>query len=199
VTTRDRILDAALALFNEHGAAPVSTNHIAAALGISPGNLYYHFRNKEAIVRDLFERLYARWDAAFALPDDRPPTMADLVRLVRANYAVMWEYRFVYRELIPLIRRDETLRERWLVVRRRGYAGFHALVGIFVAAGVLRAPADATAVDRLADLCWLLSEFWLPSLEAGGLPVDGAQLERAVGLMLHVLDAIDAPALPTTE
>jgi AcrR family transcriptional regulator len=199
VSTRDRILDAALALFNEAGTAAASTNHVAAAAAISPGNLYYHFRNKEAIIRDLFERLFARWDAAFALPDDRPLATADLLRLVRANFAVMWDYRFAYRELIPLIRRDELLRDRWLAVRRRGYAGFRALVAVFVAAGVLRAPADPDAVERLADLCWLISEFWLASLEVSGLPVNADQLERGVALMLQVLApvAVDPSDAPT--
>ena len=59
MNTHDRILDTALRLFNQSGTAAVSTNHIAAALGMSPGNLYYHFRNKEAIIRDLFEQQYA--------------------------------------------------------------------------------------------------------------------------------------------
>ena len=112
--TRDRILECALELFNHNGEPNVTTLEIATELGISPGNLYYHFRNKEAIIRDLFERLFARWDEAFALPDDRPPTTTDLIRLVSANFAVMWDHRFAYRELIPLIRRDELLRRRWL-------------------------------------------------------------------------------------
>ena len=45
--TRGRILDAARRLFNERGTAAVSTNHIAAEAGLSPGNLYYHFADKQ--------------------------------------------------------------------------------------------------------------------------------------------------------
>jgi len=54
--TRDRILEASLVLFNEHGIAAVSTHRIAAELGISPGNLHYHFKSKEQILSWLFRR-----------------------------------------------------------------------------------------------------------------------------------------------
>jgi AcrR family transcriptional regulator len=194
---RDRILDTALALFNAAGTAPVSTNHIAAAASISSGNLYYHFRNKEQIVQALFERLFEAYERVFALPEDRAPTIADLRRLVRVNFDLLWDYRFAYRELAALLRRDEVLRERWLEVRQRGYTGFRELIAAFVTAGVVSAPADTAAIERLADLCWLISEFWLPSLEVSGQPVDAAQLDRGVALMLQVLNlTVDSARLP---
>ena len=54
-----RIVEGALELFNHADGATVTTNHIAAHLGMSPGNLYYHFRNREEIVRAIFPRVVA--------------------------------------------------------------------------------------------------------------------------------------------
>ena len=186
--TRDRILATALRLFNESGTAPISTNHIADALGISPGNLYYHFRNKEEIIRALFEQQFARWDADYVFPDDRPPNLDDLQQMVRATFVTAWEYRFMYRELIALLRRDEQLHQRWIAIRARGFEGFHALVELFVAAGVLRPVPDPAAITRLAELIWLISEFWLASVEVSGKTIDATQMQHGVELMLQVLD-----------
>jgi AcrR family transcriptional regulator len=185
--TRERILETARSLFNESGTAAISTNHIADALGISPGNLYYHFRNKEEIIRAIFEQQFAQWDRLYNLPDDRAPALADLERLVRATFELSWDYRFIYRELIALLRRDPLLQGRWVAVRERGFSGFRELVDQFVAGGVLRAPADPAETTRLAELCWLISEFWLASVEVSGALVDAAQMERGIALMLQTL------------
>jgi AcrR family transcriptional regulator len=185
--TRERILTTALRLFNESGTAQISTNHIADALGISPGNLYYHFRNKEEIIRALFEQQFARWDAEYAFRDDRLPNLDDLQQLVRAIFVTAWEYRFMYRELIALLRRDAQLQQRWVEIRARGFQGFHELFNFFVAAGVLRNPGDPVLVTRLAELVWLISEFWLASVEVSGETVDAAQMDHGVELMLQVL------------
>jgi AcrR family transcriptional regulator len=68
IDTKTRILDAALTLFNERGTSNVTTNHIAEALGMSPGNLYYHYRNKAEIVRGLFGRIMGEWALNYAVP-----------------------------------------------------------------------------------------------------------------------------------
>jgi AcrR family transcriptional regulator len=187
MTTKDRILDAALVLFNRQGTGAVSTNHIAEAAQISPGNLYYHYRNKEEIIRALFERLFALWDVTLTLPEDRYPTLDDLRRLVRANFEIMADYSFVYREIVALLRQDEALRKRYLAVRQRGYQGFREAIGALVEGGVLAAPPDEATVERLADLCWLISEFWLSELEVSGADIHESQMERGIDLMMQVL------------
>lgn len=187
MSTRERILDTALNLFNESGTAVVSTNHIAAACGISPGNLYYHFRNKEEIIRALFDRMFMMWGRSSGMPDDRRLALTDLQGIVRGAFAMLGEYRFIYRELIALLRRDEYLQKRWAELRERGFEGVRALFDHFAEAGVLRKPEDPEEMTRVAELVWLVSEFWPASVEMSGMPLETEQMDHGVALMLQVL------------
>lgn len=187
---RERILQNALTLFNQDGTAAISTNHIAEAAGVSPGNLYYHFRNKEEIIRALFEQLFHLWDVKLVLPDDRVPTLDDVETLVRVNFGILWNYRFAYREMVALLRQDAALQERYIAVRERGYYGFRQTIEVMTAAGVLPPVSYAEDVTRLADLCWLISEFWLAMLEMSGQPVTPEQIERGIKLMLYVIKPV---------
>jgi AcrR family transcriptional regulator len=188
MSTREKILDTALTLFNNEGTGAVSTNHIAEAAGISPGNLYYHFHNKDEIIRGLFERLFAANDAAFTLPEDSLPSLADLQAMVKTNYKILWQYRFAHRELAALLRADAELRSRFLAVRKRGFEGFHQLFSAFAEVGVIRPPKNPEVIQNLAETCWLITEFWLNSLEISGKTVNEAQMERGVTLMMQVLE-----------
>jgi AcrR family transcriptional regulator len=188
VGTKERILEAAVGLFNERGTAAVSTNHVAREASISPGNLYYHFRNKEEIIRAIFGRMMAAWEATFELPRDRAPTLADLRGMLGETYSVLWEYRFFYREFVALLRRDPELGRRYREVRERGLANTGFLLESFVAGGVLRKPEDPALVPRLANLFWLIVEFWLPFVEMGEERIGPERSREGVGLIMLVLE-----------
>jgi len=185
--TKDLIRETAIRLFNEKGTAAVSTDHIAEACGISPGNLYYHFDSKEDILRAIFERLFALWDAAFDLPAGHQPQLEDVQALVRKNFEIMWAYRFVYRELPALLCREAELKERYVAVRQRGFDGFGQLFAQFAAAGILARAETPQSVTDLAELCWLISEFWLSSVEVSGQAVNALAMERGVNLMMQIV------------
>jgi AcrR family transcriptional regulator len=58
-STRERILDVALELFNEQGYDKTSLREIADRLGVTKAALYYHFERKEDILLELHLRLHA--------------------------------------------------------------------------------------------------------------------------------------------
>jgi AcrR family transcriptional regulator len=185
--TKERIARTAMRLFNESGTAAVSTNHIAEAMGISPGNLYYHYRNKEEIIRAVFERMNFSWEELFALPQDRTPTLGDLRRILGETFSVLWEYRFFYREFVALMRRDPELGRRYRGVRERGLANTEFILASFVEGGVLRGLEGPNAVPKLATTLWLITEFWLPFVEMGEETVGPERLQEGVDLMMQVL------------
>ena len=92
-----------------------------------------------------------------------------------------------FRELAALLQRDPELKKRWLSVRERGFEGFAQLFNLFVAAGVLRAPTDPTEIRRLTELIWLISEFWLPTLEISDRTTRSDDFYHGVELMSQVM------------
>ncbi|HKH77220.1 MAG TPA: TetR/AcrR family transcriptional regulator [Rubrobacteraceae bacterium] len=186
-STKERVLGAAVRLFNEKGTAAISTNHIAEEAGISPGNLYYHYRNKDEIIREIFERVDAYWGEAYSLPTDGASTLGDMRAMVEETFAGLWEYRFFYRELAALTLRDPGLRERYLKVRDRGLSGTEALLRGFVEAGVLREPEDEAAIPELAKTLMLIAEHWLPFADAGGEELGPDRVREGAALMMRVL------------
>ena len=65
---------ATLDLFNRLGEPNVSTTLISAELGISPGNLYYHYPAKEELITKLFDRYDAALTELLRAADERRPT-----------------------------------------------------------------------------------------------------------------------------
>lgn len=69
LATRDSILDAAAALFAEHGVAGTTLQHIATAAGVTRGAIYWHFEDKGAMFNAMMERAAMPLEAAMALLD----------------------------------------------------------------------------------------------------------------------------------
>lgn len=162
---RSEILRTALALFNARGTAAVSTNHIAAELGISIGNLYWHFSDKDSIVRALYEEHTEKFDEMWN-PAVKPPDAAEvLVGALRRTFTISWERRFFYRELPALTRSDPELRKLYMAQRERRHAEIRAFQNSFVELGLLDVPGGDAGLARLEEMSWMISAFWLPHVE----------------------------------
>lgn len=107
--TRERILELSLRLFNEFGEPNITTTVIAEEMGISPGNLYYHFRNKDDIVNSLFIQFEVEIRRMLAVPEGRRPNIEDVWLYLHLMFELVWRYRFFYRDLSDLLSRNRKL------------------------------------------------------------------------------------------
>ncbi len=160
-STRDRILQTSLALFNAHGLPSVSTHRIAAEMGISTGNLHYHFKAKRLIVEWLFRRF-----------EDRLSTLGDVAGSVRAiddlwvalhlGFEAVNEYRFVYRDMAHLESEYPDTAAKSRALMARNLLNARALCEALAAQGVIRATAEEAEMLALqivfTSTCWLSFE-----------------------------------------
>lgn len=188
MNTRDRILEIALDLFNQHGTGAVSTNHIAAAAGISPGNLYYHFRNKEDIIRGIFALMEKTSREGFGDITGETPALGTEVFEETFRFICQFNRRFSFfkRELPALVMCDQQLKERFQAVHQETLALIRDLVDATVDAGIL-VPMSSRDRSLLAEMCWILTLFWPNYLEVSGEGDSEDGLDRGTEMVRFLL------------
>ena len=157
--TRERILETALALFNREGEPNVTTGDIADELNISPGNLYYHFRNKDDIIGELYAALDAKITPLTAVPPDRLPSADDLWLLLHLLFERMWEYRFFYRDLDEITSRNRRIALRFADFNQRGEATVMQLCRGMVQGGAMR--ASEREITAIAHNVLMIATYWM--------------------------------------
>lgn len=111
--TRERILELSLRLFNDFGEPNVTTTTISDEMNISPGNLYYHFRNKDDIVNAIFKQFEQELEPLLEAPAQRATNVEDVWLFLHLLFELIWRYRFLYRDLNDLLSRNRTLETRF--------------------------------------------------------------------------------------
>ncbi|WP_166361293.1 TetR/AcrR family transcriptional regulator [Pseudomonas akapageensis] len=157
--TRERIVQNSLELFNQQGERSVSTNHIAAHMEISPGNLYYHFANKQEIIAVLFSEYENLVDSFLRPPQGRPSTVDDKRFYLKELLAAMWNYRFLHRDLEHLLDSDAELAERYRRFSQRCLIQGQGIYRGFVDAGILH--MDKVQIESITLNAWIILTSWV--------------------------------------
>ncbi len=157
--TRQRILDTTLALYNERGEPQVSTSLIATELGISAGNLHYHFRRKDQLSAALLEQFVAEFDAQLPPPNWRADNVEDVWLLLHVLLETIWRYRFLFRDLSGIMSRDRRAGQRLATVFERSVIASHGICLGLVERGVMT--ATGAEIEALGENIAVVSLYWL--------------------------------------
>ena len=196
--TAERILEVALALFNRFGEPNVSTTLISAELRISPGNLYYHYAAKEELINTLFDRFECALGELLNAGDE-VRDVEDAWFFMHTLFELIWQYRFLYRDLNDLLSKNRRLETHFQAVLKNKTRAVKALLQGMSRAGTVQ--IDARELDATATSMVVVVTYWL-SFEYVRDPRRALEPENAQSALLrgaqHVLNLL-APYLESSQ
>lgn len=188
--TAERILEVTLDLFNRFGEPNVSTTLISAELNISPGNLYYHYPAKDELINSLFARYEKALDELLPAADG-VANVEDAWLFFHMLFELIWQYRFLYRDLNDLLSKNRKLETHFQFVLKNKARAVHALID-----GLARGHAmqiDARDAAPAAESMVVVLTYWL-SYEYVRDPRHALEAEAAATSMgrgaFHVLSLL---------
>ena len=160
--TAERILEVTLELFNRFGEPNVSTTLISAELKISPGNLYYHYPAKDELINALVDR-YERALAELLGAAEQVRNVEDAWLFVHMLFELIWNYRFLYRDLNDLLSKNRRLETHFQTVLRDKARAVQALLdGLTRGQAMSGAPLQSATVSNAMVVVltyWLSYEY----------------------------------------
>ncbi len=188
--TAERILEVTLDLFNRFGEPNVSTTLISAELSISPGNLYYHYPAKDELINSLFDR-YERALSELLNASDSVRDVEDAWFFMHTLFELIWQYRFLYRELNDLLSKNRRLETHFQWVLKNKTRSVKAMLDSMSRANTVS--IDSREVEATATSMVVVLTYWL-SFEYVRDPRNALEPENAQAALLrgahHVLNLL---------
>lgn len=164
MSTKDKIIQTSITLFNQHGERAITTNHIAAEMGISPGNLYYHFKNKEDILRHIYGLYREHLVTHFSPMDKNENVLSQLAGYLDALVELMWKFNFLYSNLADILSRDKVLKAQYIEQQAQLVEQIIGVIDGLQHANVI--DIDEHDKEELAHMVKLTVSFWAPYVKA---------------------------------
>ena len=161
LNTKQKILNASIHLFNTNGMANVRLQQIANEVGISPGNLAYHFRNKEAIIETINEDLYQA--SSEILSTYRIfPNLMDFDNQLTKYFTFIQKYPFYFLDLLEIERHYPKIQSKRQIHIAKMISQIRKRFDFNHQRGLIIVEPRPGVYDSIANTIWILISFWVP-------------------------------------
>ena len=185
--TKDKIIATAIDLFNIHGTKAISTNHIAKEMGISPGNLYYHFRSKNDIIRSISDNFSNELGSALKIQlDTISDFSSNLTSLFNRFFKIQKSYQFLFLEGVHLTKQDSKLLDNYTNLRSLIKKGYHELLSNLVKIKIMKRQS-LNIIDELLDTQWIIMWYWINHTILDRNTYDDFQIKKGIKLSFSII------------
>jgi len=177
--TKRKILDAALHLFNLYGLTNVRLQQIADEVGISVGNLAYHFYSKKAIVQQIDAEL-----SELLMPiisENRFfPSLIDFDNQLARYYHLLRNYSFYFIDLLELKRAYPKLYKNRAIYIQKIVLQIENWFNFNVESGLIKKEIRAQHYKVIAHTIWMIITFWMTQPLDRGIPEEQERIFKEV-------------------
>ena len=185
--TKDKIIATAIDLFNIHGTKAISTNHIAKEMGISPGNLYYHFRSKNDIIRSISDNFSNELGSVLKIQlDTISDFSSNLTSLFNRFFKIQQSYQFLFLEGVHLTKQDSKLLDNYTNLRSLIKKGYHELLSNLVKIKIMKRQS-LNIIDELLDTQWIIMWYWINHTIMDRNTYDDFQIKKGIKLSFSII------------
>ena len=185
--TKDKIIATAIKLFNLHGTKAISTNHIAKEMGISPGNLYYHFTSKHDIIRSISDNFSNELASVFQIQLDTISDFSNnLTILFNSIFKIQRSYQFLFLEGVHLTKQDSRLLDNYTKLRSLIKKGYYELLSNLVKIKIMK-KQSLHIIDDLLDTQWIIMWYWISHTVLDRNIYDDFQIKKGIKLSFSII------------
>ncbi|WPR76143.1 TetR/AcrR family transcriptional regulator [Algoriphagus sp. NG3] len=162
--TKDKIILKAIALYNETGVNSITSRHIAGEMGISHGNLDYHYKTKEDLLLAIHQKMRQEMSEIYAGQNEKYSSLENFHLLLIQFEEFQYHYRFFNLDVLDITRsfpEVSKLIQKTFEVRKKQT---EELFEKIKAENFLTAEYSY-ASDRLQHIIRMVISFWLSQRE----------------------------------
>ncbi|WP_151949674.1 TetR/AcrR family transcriptional regulator [Aliarcobacter butzleri] len=159
--SKKKIKKYALDLFNEKDTFSITTNHIALCAKISTGNLYYHYKNKEDIIIDIYEEMIGKFESlnSFEKILNSQNPLEELSKMYDLYLDIFWDYRFLMRDSSVLLSTLPKFKEIFIQRQNLRIEQIKMLIEYFISKDIFKQMSE-DEILLSAKLNWFISTYW---------------------------------------
>ena len=173
--TKEKILNAAILLFNRNGLPNVGLQQIADECSISVGNLAYHFQYKEDLMRTLADQINAEISPVVD-SENQFPLLIDFDNQLSKYYALINQFAFFFLDVIELERTYSKIHNQRVKYINMMIDQIYHWIEENVKKGIFRPEIHPDQYAHTAHAIWMTISFWLTQKKV--LSTNGSDEEK---------------------
>ncbi|WNB17059.1 TetR/AcrR family transcriptional regulator [Marivirga arenosa] len=159
--TKNKILLTALSLFNKRGVKDVTLRQIALEIGISQGNLNYHYKTKADLIAELYYQLVDEMNTEMEKIVQDQAILPFLYKSSLISMQTLYNYRFILQDLYKVLETNDKLKRHYVKLQDLRKQQYLALFDQMIQHKLIREKAFEGEYERLYERMNILGDNWI--------------------------------------